>query len=84
MTYEIIVGIFDGGEEQDTNERHGSGDGRQRRDERDELQHQKAQEIEIGQPLELLNQVHRHERQQRVLGRLDVIVLRGITFNIFL
>ena len=74
-THKIVVGIFDGRKEEDTDERHGSGDWRQGRDERDELQYQKAQEIEIGQPLELLDQVHRHKRQQRVLGRLDVVVL---------
>ena len=73
--HKIVVGIFDGRKEEDTDERHGSGDWRQGRDERDELQYQKAQEIEIGQPLELLDQVHRHKRQQRVLGRLDVVVL---------
>ena len=73
--YVIVVKVFDGGDGEDADERHGCGDGRQRRDGRDELQHQKAGEVKIGQPVELLEQIQRQERHQRVLGRLDVIVL---------
>ena len=75
-THEIIISIFNGRESEHTDERHERCNGRQRRDERNKLQHQKAREIEIGQTLELLEHVQRKERQQRVFRRLDVIVLQ--------
>jgi len=73
--YVIIVKVFDGGDGEDTDERHGRGDGRQRRDGRYELEHKKTGEVEIGQPVKLLEQIQRQERHQRVFRRLDVIVL---------
>lgn len=69
----VIVGVLNARDHEHTDERDGGGDGRERRDDGDQLQHQQAQEVEVGQPLELLEQVVRDEVQQRVLGGLDVV-----------
>ena len=76
VTYVVIVEVFDGGDGEYADERHGRGHRCQRRDGRYELQHQKAGEVEVGQPVELLEEIQRQERHQCVLRRLYVIVLQ--------
>lgn len=39
------------------------------------LQNEKTEEIEVGQALELLEEVERQEGDYAVLGRLDVVIL---------
>lgn len=56
-THNIIVGILDGGQGEHTDQRYGCGHWRQRGDRRDQLQHQQAEEIEVSQTLELLQQI---------------------------
>lgn len=40
-----------------------------------QLEDQQAEEIEVGQPLKLLQQIEWQKREQRILGGLDVVVL---------
>lgn len=75
-TYKIVVGIFDGSEREYPNKRYGCGDRGQRGYGRDHLKHQQTQEVKIGEPLKLLKQIQWQERQNRILGRLDVIILK--------
>lgn len=56
-THIVIVGILWGGQHEHPDQGQGCGDWCQRRNGRYELQQQEAQEIEIGQPLKLLQQV---------------------------
>lgn len=74
-TYKVVVGVLDRRERQHANEWHCGGDGRQRRDGGDDLKHEQAQEVEVGQTLELLKQVERQERDDRVFRRLDIVIL---------
>lgn len=66
-TYNIIVGILDGGQCEHTDQRYRCGHWRQRGDGRNQLQHQQAEEIEVRQALELLQQIEGQKRKQRIL-----------------
>lgn len=74
-THVIIVSILGSCDGKHTNERDGGGDGGQGADDGNQLQHQEAEEVEVGQPLELLKQVVGQEVEQRVFGRLNVVFL---------
>ena len=74
-TYIVIVTILDGSHAQDEDQRQGGGDWAQRGNGRDELKHEQDQEVEVGSPHELLQQVDGQEGQQCVLGGVDAVVL---------
>ena len=42
------------------------------------LENEETEEIKVGRPLELLEQVERQEGDELVLGGLDVIVLKQV------
>lgn len=75
FTYKVVVRVLDGSECKYAYEWYRGGDGRERGDGRDELQHQQAQEVEVRQPLELLQQIQRQERYDRILRCLDEVAL---------
>ena len=39
------------------------------------MQNEQAEEVEVGQPLELLEEIQRQEGEEAVLGRLNMVVL---------
>ena len=39
------------------------------------LKNEETKEVEVGRPLELLEQVERQESEEGVLGRLDEVIL---------
>lgn len=79
FTYKVVIGIFDGSEREHPDERYSCGDGGQGGYRGDQLEHQQAQEVKVGEPLKLLEQIQWQERQNRIFGRFDVIVLRTAT-----
>lgn len=81
VTYKIVVGIFDGSEREYPNKRNSCGDWRQRGYSGDHLKYQQTQEVKIGEPLKLLKQIQWQERQNRILGRLNVIILKKQKFH---
>lgn len=78
-SYKVVVGIFDGSEGEYPDQGYSGRHGCQRGYCGYELQNQQAQEVKVGEPLKLLEQIQRQERQNRILGRFDVIVLQFIS-----
>lgn len=74
-TYDIVVGVLHGSQCQHSDQGNRCRHRSQRGYRRYQLEHQQAQEIEIRQSLELLQQIERQKRQQGILRCLDVVVL---------
>lgn len=66
---EVLVGVLDGGDEEDEGEREHGGAAAEDGDLGELVEHGDGEEVDVRQPPELLEQVPRQERQHRVLRR---------------